>query len=184
MNIYEKLQSHVVMPEAEIYKELRHALIEQDHIDYLGLILQRAAGLFADDTALICQDKKMSYRELYYYACQVSILLKEHGIKPNDRVLLLMENSMAFYVAYFGVIQIGAVVVPLNIFLHERELAHIIDDAKPSFFICASSRTEKIRECATNLPPMIDETELKLDATVPEYCILHLRLPNCLLMLW
>ena len=126
----------------------------------------------------------MTYQELYYYACPVSILLKERGIKPNDRVLLLMENSIAFYVAYFGIIQMGAVVVPLNIFLHERELAHIIDDAKPAFFICSSSRTEKIREFATNLPPMIDENDLKLDAAVPEHLSLRLRLLNCLLILW
>lgn len=168
MNIYEKLQSQVAMPEKEIYRELYHALIEQDRIDYLGLILQRAAGLFADDTALICQDKTMTYRALYYYACQVSILLRERGIKPNDHVLLLMENSIAFYVAYFGIIQMGAVVVPLNIFLHERELAHIIDDANPAFFICSSSHTERIREIKASLPPMIDETDLRLDATVPE----------------
>ena len=44
MNIYEKLQSHVDMPEPDIYRELYHAVIEQDRVDYLGLIVQRAAS--------------------------------------------------------------------------------------------------------------------------------------------
>jgi long-chain acyl-CoA synthetase len=168
MNIYEKLQSSVDMPEGHIYQELYDALINQDKINFMGLILQRAARLFSHDTALICQDKQMSYRELYYRACSVSILLKERGVKPHDRVLVLMENSFAFYVAYFGITQIGAVVVPLNIFLHEKELAHIIQDAQPTFFICSSARTEKIRESASQLPPMIDEQDLKLEEPVPD----------------
>lgn len=168
MTIYEKLQNRVDMPESEIYRELYQALIKEDKIDYLGLILKRAAGLFAHDTALICQDKSMTYRELYYYACQLSESLRSRGIKPNDRVLLLMENSIAFYVAYFGITQMGAVVVPLNIFLHEKELVHIIGDSKPSFFICSSQRIEKLREYSTNLPPIITEHDLGLDAVVPE----------------
>jgi long-chain acyl-CoA synthetase len=168
MNIYEKLQSSVDMPEKQIYQELYDALINQDKIHFLGLILQRAARLFSQDTALVCHDTSMSYRELYYRACFVSMLLKERGVKPRDRVLMLMENSFAFYVAYFGITQIGAVVVPLNIFLHEKELAHIIEDAQPTFFICSSARIEKIRECVSQLPPMIDERDLKLENPVPD----------------
>ena len=168
MTIYEKFSRRGSVPEEEIYKELYHALIEQEHVDYLGSILQYAAKLHAKEVALICQDTSMTYRELYYHACQVSILLKERGIKPQDRVLLLMENSIAFYVAYFGILQIGAVVVPLNTFLHEKELVHIIADAKPTFFICSSRRKDKLREFTADLPPTIDEQELKLDAQVPE----------------
>ena len=167
MTIHEKFKKRGVMPEVELYNELYSVLIEQEHINHLGLILQHAATLYANDTALICQDTSMTYRELYFHACTVSNMLKDRGIKPHDRVLLLMENSIAFYVAYFGIIQTGAVVVPLNTFLHEKELVHIISDAQPAFFICTSSRTAKIREFATNLPPMIDEQTLGLKDPVP-----------------
>ncbi len=178
MNIYEKLQRHRDMSEPQIYKELYQSLIEHDQIDYLGLLLQRAANLFGNDTALIFQDKTITYKELFYHACNLSNLLRERGIKPQDRVLMLMENSIAFYVAYFGIIQIGAVVVPLNIFLHERELTHIIEDSKPVFFICSSNRAEKIREFAAHLPPMIDEHAFNLDSTVPEAIVFEVtKLP-------
>jgi long-chain acyl-CoA synthetase len=168
MTIYEKFKKRGVMPEEELYKELYHAIIEQEHIDHLGLILQRAMKLYGNDTALICQDRSMTYRELYFHACKVSNMLKERGIKPHDRVLLLMENSIAFYVAYFGIIQMGAVVVPLNIFLHEKELVHIISDAAPAFFVCSSHRIEKIREFADQLPPTIDEQALNINDPVPD----------------
>lgn len=167
MTQYEQFKKRGVLSEEELYKELYHALVEQEHIDHLGVILQYAVKLYANDTALICNDRSVTYRELYIKACNISNLLKDRGVKPNDRVLLLLENSIAFYVAYFGIIQMGAVIVPLNTFLHEKELAHIITDSKPAFFICSSSRTEKIREFAIDLPQMIDENALGLEDPVP-----------------
>ena len=53
----------------------------------------------------------------------------------RDRVLLFIENSPHFYISYFAAWQIGAIVVPTNIFLGKRELTHIIEDAKPKLVI-------------------------------------------------
>lgn len=154
--------------EAQLFKQFYDAIIRQEHIDYIGLILQRAAQLYPKSTALECSDKNMSYHDLYYHACQLSIKLKERGVKQNDRVLLLFENSIEFYVAYFGILQIGAIAVPVNTFLHERELVHIIKDAAPVLFICSSSRSEKLAEFSASLPPMIDEKSFELERHVPE----------------
>ena len=64
MNIHEKFRKRGVMPEEELYNELYSVLIEQERINHLGLILQHAVKLYANDTALICQDTSMTYREL------------------------------------------------------------------------------------------------------------------------
>lgn len=173
MNIFEQLNAGVKLSEKELYHELYQTIIIKDQIRYLGQILQYGAQRFNERTALICADKTISYKALYFYACQLTKQLTERGIKPGDRVLMLIENSIEFYVIYFGILQAGAVVVPLNTFLHERELAHIIGDAKPALFICSSARAEKIREFATQLPSMMDETMIDLSSPVPD------SLPSC-----
>ena len=48
-----------------------------------------------------------------------------------DHVFLLFENSIEFYVGYYGIWQTGAVVAPLNTFLHEKEIGHIVVEGKP-----------------------------------------------------
>ena len=58
-----------------------------------------------------------------------------NGIKPKDRVCLLFENSLEYYVAYYGIWQTGAVVAPLNTFITEKELAHIINDSQPAALV-------------------------------------------------
>ncbi len=51
------------------------------------------------------------------------------GVKPGDRVALLLMNSVSFYEAYLGCAKIGAVIVPLNWRLVPDELAYILGDS-------------------------------------------------------
>lgn len=101
-------------------------------------ILERSARLFPQRAALICNDVTITYADLYRRAVAFSRRLREQGIKPRDRVLFLYENSIEFYCAYFGIIQCGAVIAPLNTFLKERELTHILNDAQPALIVTSS----------------------------------------------
>jgi long-chain acyl-CoA synthetase len=72
--------------------------------------------------------------------------LENAGVKPRDRVLVLFENSIEFYVAYFGAWQMGAIIAPLNTFLHEKEIHHIINDTKPKAILLESKFAESYKE--------------------------------------
>ena len=135
----------------------------------LGLLLQRSAQRYPDRDALIYNDRFISYKELYYCSCLLSNKLRERGIKPRDRVLLFFENSLEFYIAYFGIVQIGAVVAPLNIFLSDRELRHVIIDAQPALIISSNKLAEKVRGLqGVDLPDIMTEDDLDCDGPVPE----------------
>lgn len=168
MNVFKEFKNCSQISEVDLYKQLYERMIKQEQLTYLGLILQHSAQEFPNSIAIICESRTLTYAELYARACGMSNELTSRGIKSGDRVLLLMENSIEFYIFYFGIIQIGAVVVPVNTFLHERELAHIIHDADPVLFICSSHRIEKIREYATHLPPVIDQTCINLEESVEQ----------------
>ena len=64
--------------------------------------------------------------------------------KEGERVIIFYENSIEFYIAYFAVWQAGAIVAPLNVFLHEDELLKIIHDAQPKVLIISPHLKEKI----------------------------------------
>ncbi len=155
------------MPEKDLFELLHRTIIEKEGITSMGQILERSSKHFPDDIVLIFEGRSVTYKALYYYSILLSKKLQERGVKPRDRVLLLYENSIAFYVAYFAIVQIGAVVAPLNVFLKEPELAHIINDAKPSVLICTKERAAKIKEFSTQMPPIIDESDIELHSTVP-----------------
>ena len=154
--------------EQQVYNQLYSSITdENDRIINLGQLLNRAALRFPNNVALIAGQQTMTYKELYYRATLFANKLKEKGIKPRDRVLLFFENSFEFFIGYYGIIQIGAVVAPLNIYLKERELAHIINDAQPTLLVASTVLLKKLEEDHIDTKvPILTEHEMNLQGPV------------------
>jgi long-chain acyl-CoA synthetase len=56
-------------------------------------------------------------------------VLAEHGVRPGDRIALIMPNVAYFPVAYYAILRSGAVVVPMNPLLKAGEIAYAWNDA-------------------------------------------------------
>lgn len=135
--------------EKEFFKKRYQELTQGKELPFLGTLLQRTARSIPNNIALIYEDIRVSYIQLYYCAIQISKKLQAQGIQPKDRVILLYENVPEFYSNYFGILQIGAVVVPLNTFLQEQEIAHILDDAQPTLVIVSPTLAPVVEKSAT-----------------------------------
>jgi len=148
--------------EEQFFKTTLKEITADGQLLYVGNLLQRAAQKFSKEVpALIYKDETITYQELYDRASSLCKLLKKRGLKPKERVLICFENSPEFYVAYFGVLQAGAVVAPINTFLKEKELAHIVADAQPRFIITSVDRKPIFEQTdGGNLPPIITDDEI------------------------
>ncbi len=147
--------------EQTFYDNLYESLKKDGRLLYAGRLLERGAQKFGDLPFIIFNDQTFSYNDLYRRAAAFAKVLKEKGLKPRDRVLICFENAPEFYVAYYGVWQAGGVVAPVNTFLKERELAHIIEDAKPAFIITSSDRVELFQKAdGEHLPPILTPEDM------------------------
>jgi long-chain acyl-CoA synthetase len=129
--------------EYAFFTDLYQKAYHKGALVYLGRLLERAAHCYSTRTALIYKNEELSYQHLYLQACAISALLQHAGIKPRDRVIVCIENSVDFYRAYFGILQIGAIVVPLNTFLQDNELKHIVEEAEPVALFCDEAKKER-----------------------------------------
>ena len=174
MSIISRLRSNFSTPEAvenQIMIDITNLLSPKNSLLYIGLLLARAAKLYGSLPALIAQNKTITYQEYYFRATQLSKKLQELGVLPGDRVLLCSENSIEFYLYYFAVLQLGATIVPVNTFLHEREFTYVVQDAAPKV-IAASAKfvsmveglqfQEKIIFC-----PLLSEKDVDWQTPVP-----------------
>ncbi len=158
------MKNKILVREQQQFNKLKKSISPNGRLMSAGTLLQRAAHLFGTRTALIYKEDKISYNQLYARACALSEILKQKGVKPHDRVLLCFENSPAFYIAYFAIWQCGAVVAPLNTFLRQYELAHIVNDAKPVLIITSTDHVQLFKEAElTDLPPIITEKDFDFD---------------------
>src|SRR6201990_2080478 len=71
----------------------------------------------------------MTYRPLDEASARVAGLLHERGLKPGDRVGIMMPNVAEVPVVYYGVLRAGGVVVPMNPLLKAREVAPYLGDS-------------------------------------------------------
>ncbi|HXS69592.1 MAG TPA: long-chain fatty acid--CoA ligase [Candidatus Polarisedimenticolia bacterium] len=84
----------------------------------------------SEKTALFWGDAKYTYSELSSRSLFVAgILRHQFQVNPGDRVALWLKNCPEFIPALFGILQNGAVVVPINNFLKPDEVSYILNDA-------------------------------------------------------
>ncbi|MBD3231392.1 AMP-binding protein [Candidatus Dependentiae bacterium] len=159
--------------EEKIFSDIKNSFTENGRLIYVGNILKIAYQKFANSPALIGDDKTINYKEFYYRSILLSKKLKDKGITPRDKVLLFYENSIQFYIAYFAIWQVGAVVVPLNVFLHQKELAHIVKDSEARFAIVSESLKEKWdklkkESLVEKLPLTLSDNDIDMQLSVPD----------------
>ncbi len=108
------------------------------HIPQTNLFfnVEVAATRFPDKPFLIFYDGTLSFGAFKREAEAIAGFLQRRcGIQAGDRVLLDMQNSPQFVLAYYGILRAGGVVVPVNPMNLTHELAHYVNDsgAKAAF---------------------------------------------------
>jgi long-chain acyl-CoA synthetase len=83
----------------------------------------------ADRPAVKFDDFVLSYGALDQAAQRAAGLLSAYGVKAGDRVGLQMPNVPYFPIVYLGILRLGAVVVPMNPLLKDREVAYQLSDS-------------------------------------------------------
>src|SRR6201994_2293981 len=71
----------------------------------------------------------MTYRALDEASARVAGLLHDRGVKPGDRIGIMMPNVAEVPVMYYGILRAGGVVVPMNPLLKAREVAYYLGDS-------------------------------------------------------
>ncbi|MFA6065711.1 MAG: AMP-binding protein [Candidatus Babeliaceae bacterium] len=127
---------------------------------YAAELLERSARTWPNNIALICQNERITYQDLYNQATAFSERLEADGIKNGDKIIILCDNSIAFFIAYYGIWQTGAIVIPLNTFLHEHELAHVFNDSQPQALFISKKYSTKISDATKSSIKIYSEDDL------------------------
>jgi len=96
--------------------------------------LQMAADAAPDKTAIIFEEERYTYAELRAAAHRVAHALHASGIRPGDRVAMMLPNTPHFPIIYYGILLAGAVASPMNVMLRQREILHRLRDMRAKAF--------------------------------------------------
>ncbi|MGD9809511.1 MAG: class I adenylate-forming enzyme family protein [Deferribacterales bacterium] len=113
----------------------------------MGYFLINSANTYPDKTALVCEDKRISYSQLNIRAAKLANSLIELGVKKGDKVAYLFPNCIELVETYFAIQKIGAVAVPLNHRLVFSEIRYLLESADCSIFFYSEKYRDIAIEC-------------------------------------
>ena len=100
---------------------------------------------FGDNTALIGNGRRRTYKELTDWSNRLAHALVEHyGLKPGNRVLIRSANNPAMVACWLAATKAGAVVVNTMPMLRSGELSKIIDKAEITMALCDTRLMEEL----------------------------------------
>jgi fatty-acyl-CoA synthase len=91
--------------------------------------LRYAEQQYPRRTAVVCNRERFTYAQFADRVGRLAGALRQAGIQPGDRVAFLSTNCHRLLEAYYGVLEAGAVLLPLNIRLASSELSYVLNDA-------------------------------------------------------
>ena len=97
--------------------------------------LKNSASKYPDKTAIIHGNTRMTYSELLAISLNLAAALQGYGLRRGDRIIIALNNSAEYLIAYFGVQLAGGIVVAVNPDIKPRGLHKITADCKPSGII-------------------------------------------------
>ncbi|MGB6055362.1 MAG: AMP-binding protein, partial [Burkholderiaceae bacterium] len=135
--------------------------------------LEISARRYPERPATVFYDAILTYRQLLAEVEALAGYLQQAcGVQRGDRVLLDMQNSPQFVIAYYAILRADAMVVPVNPMLVTDELRHYVDDSGAKAAIVA-------QEVFARLRPLVGTTCLAhaVVATYSDYLTAPTELP-------
>src|SRR5260370_39864573 len=108
----------------------------------LSILLEDSAREVPERTAIVFEETKLSYAELNAASNQVANVLSLAGIQKGDTIALSCQNIPYFPIVYYGILKVGAIVMPLNVLLKPREIAYHLRDADARAYFCGEGSPE------------------------------------------
>ena len=112
-------------------------------------ILEKTARSWPQATALVDGDHGCSWSELLERARLLGGALREHNVKPGDRVAILALNAAPVVEAFYGIPYADAVLVPINTRWSLGEMRYCIEDCEPRVLLVDDSHLSHVPALTT-----------------------------------
>src|SRR5476651_1049041 len=121
----------------------------------LAIAFSDCAQKNALKTAIFYGEREITFAELHAQSLKIAEQLQNNfAVKPGDRVAIWLKNCPEFIASVFGILQTGAVVVPINNFLKPAEVNYILTDGGIDVLISDEELGAHFSELSAALPQL------------------------------
>ncbi len=102
------------------------------------------AGRSAKPALITAEDRRLTYGELHAAVNRVAARLLDLGLRREERVLVVLDDTPAFPATFLGAMRIGAVPIPVNFLARPRDFGYFLDDSYAVAAVVDSVFMEKV----------------------------------------
>lgn len=128
--------------------DVRYPLGERPLTEYL----RHWGETRGDVPAIIYYGREISYRELDGNSERFANVLKGLGVTKGDRVAVFLPNCPQFHFAFFGILKLGAVHVPISPLSREYELSYQLEDSGATVLVALDTLMPLVRGVRRDIP--------------------------------
>src|SRR5699024_1700692 len=103
--------------------------MQSEHFNISTLVDRNLDAGRGGKVAFYCGDEQVTYEELYQRMSAMGRALRALGVRSEQRVLLVLDDSLAFPVSFLGANRIGAVPVPVNPRSRTQDFRFFVEDS-------------------------------------------------------
>jgi long-chain acyl-CoA synthetase len=137
-------------------------IIDEEWPDYKGKcfknrpknlveMLSSTVRKYPDCKGFICDDERLTFAQFDRITNRMAAGLHRAGVRPGERVSLLLSISNDFMLSFFAVIKLNAIAVPLNTRFKGEELAFEINDSESKLLIVGEEHWEQFNSARSRL---------------------------------
>ena len=119
-------------------------------INCIRTLIEDSAISHADKTAIVFNDKSITYAELFKKVNQIAFYLKELNLPKNSRVGIYSNKGIDKVIAMLAILSTDYILVPLTKLLKPEQVKYIIDDCDIKCIIGDKLKLEDIKEIEFN----------------------------------
>ncbi|MFC4025255.1 AMP-binding protein [Oceanobacillus longus] len=101
----------------------------------LGSLMRKNAVQYPHNQVFVSENVSYTYQEANAEVNRIVYWMEDKGVQRGDRVAILMDNGVSYGLFVFAIAKLGAIFVPINIRLHNREIDYILNDCAPKLMI-------------------------------------------------
>lgn len=119
---------------------------------HLGTALENAEAMIVEDDALGVS--RASFKDLAEQSSRFAQLLRNLGVKLEDRVLIRLPNSLAYPIAFFGAMKRGAIALPTSTLLTAEEVLYLARDSGARVLVTDKAMWATLHDKLAGLPSL------------------------------
>ena len=128
-----------------VINELSSGQTDREHAESprtLGEMLFRAARIAPLKTAVLAEDRVLSYQELWEKSRGLAVMLQDAGLKKGDRIACLLRKTPEAIITFLGSAMSGGVFFPVDPNLPPFKMSQIFTETGAKFIIADSNYVE------------------------------------------